>query len=151
MQDYSLPITSLKNWFPKEVMKNKRANMARIIRELAQEQNPDKKFNFPDIEFTGTQSGYTDDDDDMDDVDYNKDLRPINRLPPTTSAILASTSVTCVPKIPSALNNPCTVTGNNDEDEDEEDEFDGADSDDVENAIPQKQVRAPALPLSKGK
>ena len=60
--------------------------MARIIRELAQEQNPDKKFNFPDIEFTGTQSGYTDDDDDMDDMDYNKDLRPINRLPPTTSA-----------------------------------------------------------------
>ena len=125
--------------------------MARIIRELAMEQNPDKKFTFPDIEFTGTQSGYTDDDDDeMDDIDYNKDLRPVNRLPPVTSAIIASTSATGIPKIPPTLNDH-TIRARDNDDDDMEDEFDGADSDDLENVIPQKQIRAAITAPNKGK
>ena len=85
----------MKHWFPKEVVKHKRGKIAEIIRDLAAKQNPDKKFQFPPMDFIGMGSGYTDDED--------------------------------------------------------EDEFDGADSDDLESAIPPKEVRPPNVDPSKGK
>ena len=142
----------MKHWFPKEVVKHKRAKIAEIIRNLAAKQNPDKKLHFPQLEFIGMGSGYTDDedDDDMDDMDYNKDLRPIHRIPPTTT-LLPSTSATATPKTTSISNQSTLAAADNNDGEDMEDEYDGADSDDLESAIPQKEVRAPTLPSNKGK
>ena len=65
IKDFSLPIKSLKKWFPNQEMRNKRHDIAKLIRELAAEQHKDKKINFPPINFTPTEgSGYTDDEDD---------------------------------------------------------------------------------------
>merc|ERR1712029_951137 len=65
LSDYSLPITSLRSWFPGDVVKNKRSRIAKTIRELAAEQHPDKKFMFPELVFSSLQgSGCTDDEDD---------------------------------------------------------------------------------------
>ena len=97
-------------------------------------------------------SGYTDDedDDDMDDADYNKDLRHTHRVPLTTSALsVSSPTATTTPKATSASNEGNLRTADNDEDM--RDEFDGVDSDDLESAIPQKEVRGPTLLPNKGK
>ena len=65
LKDFNLPITSLKKWFPSELMRNKRAEIAKIIRDLAKEQNKDKTINFPNLIFTPVSgSGYTDDEDE---------------------------------------------------------------------------------------
>ena len=65
IKDFSLPIKSLKKWFPNQEMRNKRHDIAELIRKLAAEQHKDKKINFPQITFTPTEgSGYTDDEDD---------------------------------------------------------------------------------------
>lgn len=98
--NYSLPITTLKHWFPKEVVKHKRAKIAEIIRDLAIKQNPEKKFQFPTLEFVGIGSGYTDDEDDeMEDVDCTKNARPLHRtLPNISSDLAASVSITGTPK-----------------------------------------------------
>jgi sentrin-specific protease 7 len=59
--DYTLPITSLRSWFPEEEVRGKRANIAELIRNLATTQNPGKEFRYPEILFQG------DLEDDMDD------------------------------------------------------------------------------------
>ena len=76
--DYQLPVKGLKKWFPSEVMRNKRSEIAKIIRDLAIEQNkdPSKTFDFPTLTFTPeTGSGYTDDEGD-------------NEIKPATSKVL---------------------------------------------------------------
>ena len=53
IQDYTLPITSLKNWFPDSEPRVKRRDVATLIRKLATEQNQDKleQLIFPDMVF----------------------------------------------------------------------------------------------------
>jgi len=53
IQDYALPIESLKNWFPEAETRMKRSNVAGIIRKLATQQNQDKleQLQFPDLLF----------------------------------------------------------------------------------------------------
>ena len=64
IKDFSLPIKSLHKWFSKEVMRTKRAKIAEIIRNLAEEQHKNK-IQFPSLVFTpDSGSGYTDDEDD---------------------------------------------------------------------------------------
>ena len=76
-------------------MKHKRAKIAEIIRDLATKQNPEKKFNFPTLEFVGIGSGYTDDEeDDMDDIGNSKELGPLNRIPSNTTSSLVATATT---------------------------------------------------------
>ena len=56
IQDFRLPITGLSDWFPLQSVQWKRAELAAFIRELAQEQQPEKKFKFPALNFR--QSGF---------------------------------------------------------------------------------------------
>uniref|UniRef100_A0A0K2UJS5 Putative LOC100642437 [Bombus terrestris] n=1 Tax=Lepeophtheirus salmonis TaxID=72036 RepID=A0A0K2UJS5_LEPSM len=64
--DYHLPIMNLRNWFSTDIVRNKRSDIAKIIRNLAEEQNPGKNITFPGINFTPSAgSGYT--DDEMED------------------------------------------------------------------------------------
>ena len=49
--DYSLPISSIKEWFPKKEVQDKRDYIASLIRKLAWEQNPGEEFNFPELNF----------------------------------------------------------------------------------------------------
>lgn len=75
IQDFTLPLTNLKEWFPKDRVKNKRAEIASLIRDLSKEQNPNKEIEFPNITFapeTGG-SGYTDDEDEEDEDDADLD------------------------------------------------------------------------------
>ena len=66
IKDFTLPITSRRNWFTPETVKNKRGDIAKIIRDLAMDQNPGKKLVFPNISFIG--AGYSD-DEDMDELE----------------------------------------------------------------------------------
>ena len=65
--DFCVPIMNLRRWFTNDVVKNKRSEIAKLIRDLAEKQNPNKKFDFPELqpppEFG---SGYTDDEDNDD-------------------------------------------------------------------------------------
>ena len=56
IHDYTLPITSLKTWFPEDEVRNKRAKIASLIRQLATSQNPEKNFSYPEIMFDGEDS-----------------------------------------------------------------------------------------------
>jgi hypothetical protein len=72
IQDFELPIKSLRKWFPLDVMRNKRSDIAKIIRNLAEEQNAKQKISFPPLTFTPESgSGYTDDEDE--------DSKPVNK------------------------------------------------------------------------
>ncbi len=52
-------------------MRNKRAEVAKTIRDLAAKQNPNKKFDFPPLNFTAESgSGYTDDEDNSDEDSF---------------------------------------------------------------------------------
>ena len=53
IEDYTLPITSLKEWFPDSESRMKRSNVAGIIRKLANQQNQDKldQLQFPELVF----------------------------------------------------------------------------------------------------
>ena len=63
--DFALPISGLRKWFSSDVMRSKRSDIAKIIRELTEQQNPKLKIDFPIIGFTpDSGSGYTDDEDD---------------------------------------------------------------------------------------
>jgi len=73
IQDYSLPITSIKEWFPKAEVEEKRNYIASLIRDLAKEQNPGKEFNYPELNFHNQEEG--EDSDDEDDEDYEGDQR----------------------------------------------------------------------------
>ena len=65
LQDYNLPIKSLQKWFAPTVMRHKRADIAKIIRELTVKQHKEKKITFPNLTFTQESgSGYTDDEDE---------------------------------------------------------------------------------------
>ena len=68
LTDYTLPMKGLRKWFPSEVMRNKRSEIAKIIRDLAMEQNKDgKEIDFPALTFTpDSGSGYTDDEGDSE-------------------------------------------------------------------------------------
>ena len=68
LTDYTLPMKGLRKWFPSEVMRNKRSDIAKIIRDLAMEQNKDgKEIDFPALTFTpDSGSGYTDDEGDSE-------------------------------------------------------------------------------------
>lgn len=75
-----MPVTSLKNWFPLKVVRDKRSEIAQKIRELAAKFN-NKKLVFPQIEFTskpGFGSGYSDVDDNNGsemEEDYDEQLK----------------------------------------------------------------------------
>jgi len=73
IQDYSFPMKPIMEWFLKEVVEGKRDRIAKLIRDLAAEQNPGKDFNFPQLNFTNPDDGEESDDDD--DEDYEGDQR----------------------------------------------------------------------------
>ena len=49
IMDFTLPITSLSDWFPTASVENKRDAIGEIIKKLAKQENPQKVFIFPDI------------------------------------------------------------------------------------------------------
>ena len=115
LSDFNLPITNLKKWFPSEVMRNKRSEIAKIIRDLAEKQNKDKKISFPQLTFTPESgSGYTDDEDSDE-----KSVKPLMKTPKffvktstpssTTTRVICLTSsnksLTLTPSKNSAPNN----------------------------------------------
>ena len=51
INDYTIPITQLKNWFSTQEVTEKRSKIAELIRKLAAEQDPEKEFKYPDIPF----------------------------------------------------------------------------------------------------
>ena len=70
--DFTLPLIQLQNWFSNETVKNKRQDIAKLIRDFAKEQNPGKSFNFPDIPFFGP--GYSDsENEDMDEEEEEEE------------------------------------------------------------------------------
>ena len=103
IENYSLPITTLKHWFPKEVVKHKREKIAEIIRELASKQNPEKKFHFPTLEFVGVGSGYTDDEEE----DLNDDDK---ETPQTQTTTASPSSALLVPVAKSSSSLPKTTS-----------------------------------------
>jgi hypothetical protein len=100
LKDFNLPIKNLGKWFPSEVMRQKRSEIATIIRNLALQQNKDKKFDFPDLVFTpDSGSGYTDDEDGDDSGSLNttsKLLKPKFFVKSVSTTITASNSTTRV-------------------------------------------------------
>ena len=65
IKDFALPISGLRKWFSNELMRSKRSDIAKIIRELTGKQNPKLNVDFPNIAFTPESgSGYTDDEDE---------------------------------------------------------------------------------------
>jgi len=76
IKDYNLPVTTLKSWFDEQEVRNKRESIAKLIRNLAEEQHPGKNIDYPEITFTA----HDDDDDDDDDLDdtVDEDLSPTN-------------------------------------------------------------------------
>ena len=81
IDDYTLPITSLKNWFPGSEPRGKRGDVASLIRRLATEQNQDKleRLIWPELVFreperqrleSGTERRRSYDESDRDE-DYD--------------------------------------------------------------------------------
>jgi len=62
--DYGLPIRTLRNWFPEEEVRNKRAQIAELIRQLAASQNAGKEFRYPEIMFQIENEIDMDDEED---------------------------------------------------------------------------------------
>jgi len=77
--DYSLPITSIKEWFKKDEVEGKRDHIASLIRDLASKQNPGKEFSYPDLNFMNDDHG--EDSDDEDDEDYEGEPRQQQQHP----------------------------------------------------------------------
>ena len=90
IQDYTLPITSLKNWFPGSETRAKRGDVATLIRRLATEQNQDKleRLIWPEMVFVEPEKpkflsepeqrrsdgeSEREDDDDISDDEYYSD------------------------------------------------------------------------------
>lgn len=151
VESFSLPITTLKHWFPKEVVKHKRANIAEIIRDLATKQNPEKKFNFPTLEFVGIGSGYTDDEeDDTDDTSNTKEPRLLHLIPPNTTSSLVTIQAT--PRSPKSVSiSASDVATDTNNSAAVEEKINCDDSKELENDVPQKEARVSVLSSQKGK
>jgi len=52
IEDFSVPLASLKNWFTSDHAQGKRATIAGLIKRLATQQNPGTKFRFPSLGFS---------------------------------------------------------------------------------------------------
>lgn len=151
IENFSLPITTLKHWFPKEVVKHKRAKIAELIRDLATKQNPEKKFNFPTLEFVGIGSGYSDDEeDDTDDIANTKEPGPLHLIPANTTASLVATPATpgspksvsiSASDVATDIKNSVAVESN----------MNCNDSKQLESVVPQKEARVSVLAPQKGK
>merc|ERR1712051_1040117 len=121
LTDYTLPMKGLRKWFPSEVMRNKRSDIAKIIRDLAMEQNKDgKEFDFPQLTFTpDSGSGYTDDegDSEMKSATSKVLMKTPNRFmvksnaPTTTTRVICLTSSKSLTLTPSKSNTGTTNSG----------------------------------------
>merc|ERR1712051_175410 len=121
LTDYTLPMKGLRKWFPSEVMRNKRSDIAKIIRDLAMEQNKDgKEFDFPQLTFTpDSGSGYTDDegDSEMRSATSKVLMKTPNRFmvksnaPTTTTRVICLTSSKSLTLTPSKSNTGTTNSG----------------------------------------
>ncbi len=70
VQDFALPLTTLKHWFPRKAMREKREKIADIIRDLHQKQFPKKQVQFPKLVFTPESgAGYSSEEEEEDDDD----------------------------------------------------------------------------------
>ena len=149
IENYSLPITTLKHWFPKEVVKHKREKIAEIIRELASKQNPEKKFHFPTLEFVGVGSGYTDDEED----DLNDDDK---ETPQTQTTTASPSSALLVPVAKSSSALPKTTSFSEDSkspektDDPKKSETDFIDSSGLEGNATRKEGQHPVI-IHKGR
>jgi hypothetical protein len=87
IKDYSLPVTSLQHWFPLQTVRDKRADIAALIRDLTAKLNPARsQFPFPDICFApedgagygGDQGGLADNAGSQisDDREQKEDTLP---------------------------------------------------------------------------
>ena len=149
IENYSLPITTLKHWFPKEVVKHKREKIAEIIRELASKQNPEKKFHFPTLEFVGVGSGYSDDEEeDLKDDD--------KETPQTQTTTVSPSSALLVPVAESASSLPKTTSFSEESkspentDDPKKSEMHFVDSSGLEANATRKEVQHPMI-IHKGK
>ena len=117
--DFSLPIKSLRGWFPSEVMRKKRAEIATIIRDLSAQQLKDKKINFPNLVFTPESgSGYTDDEDESTNgkpLLKSKFLVKTASGPmtPTTTRVICLSSTKSLTLTPTKAATPSSVTTSN--------------------------------------
>jgi len=67
IKDYTLPIKTLGEWFTKDEVENKRNSIAELIKQLAAQQNPNKQFDFPQLNFFNPTEDDSEDDDDEDE------------------------------------------------------------------------------------
>ena len=72
IKDYTLPIKSVNEWFTKEEVESKRDTIATLIRDLAADQNPNKEFSYPQLNFFNPPEEEFEDDED-DDENYGDD------------------------------------------------------------------------------
>jgi len=86
IRDFSLPLRNMRSWFAKALMRNKREEIAAIIRRLHANQHPGKEIVFPQLTFspdcgTGYSSGEEgDDDEEEEDMDL---LEGVSGFKPT--------------------------------------------------------------------
>ena len=77
IKDFTLPITSIsKRWFPESEVRAKRENVAKLVRQLATEQNQDKleQLQFPTLTFRDARDdGGSDGEESMRSDDYRSD------------------------------------------------------------------------------
>jgi len=81
ISDYNFPIRSVRQWFSKEEVEGKRGNIAELIRKLTGEQNPDKEFNFPQLNFLNPEIEGEESEEDEEEEDEG------NQQPPTSAAV----------------------------------------------------------------
>jgi len=92
IQDYSLPIKGLRQWFPKEEVEGKRAFIAELIRNLAEKQNPGKDFHYPDLNFTnppeeGEEESEEEEGDEYDGGDGEVEHLRSSQGPPNSTLV----------------------------------------------------------------
>jgi len=100
IQDYSLPIRTLRSWFPEDEVRNKRQRIAQLIRQLAASQNAGKEFRFPEIMFHCEMDDDT--EEDQDDSNSNS-AKPVK---------ITSANGTTMVRLTGTGNNYTTTTTN---------------------------------------
>lgn len=101
IKDFALPISGLRKWFSSDVMRSKRSDIAKIIRELTDQQNAKLNIDFPTIGFTpDSGSGYTDDEDNESGGSNSILMKPVMKpkffVKSASASSPATTRVICL-------------------------------------------------------
>ena len=89
IKDFCLPVVSLKDWFPLKTIRNKRSEIAGIIRDLAKKSNPASEIAFPDIDLV-PKIGYEDQEDEDYMGDHQRSVTGLQSLTLSTSTSMTS-------------------------------------------------------------